>query len=62
MSDFLCADAFCTNAATYVRRPRPVGSVCVEGLSKGALASKVGRLRDRSLVLSFSFFAKMKSS
>jgi hypothetical protein len=64
--DFLYADAFFSDAATYVLSGlEPVGPVPdIEGLSRGALAGEVGRLqRSLNSVLNFSFFItkKMKS-
>ncbi|HEX9881411.1 MAG TPA: hypothetical protein VGA65_02790 [Hyphomicrobium sp.] len=61
--DFLYADAFFPDAATYVLSGlEPVGPVPnVEGLSRGALAGEVGRLqRSLNSVLSFSFFITKK--
>jgi len=61
--DFLYADAFYPEAATYVLSGlEPVGPVPdVEGLSRGALAADVARLQHSlNSVLSYSFFITKK--
>jgi hypothetical protein len=61
--DYLYADAFFPDAATYVLCGlEPVGAVPnVEGLSRGQLAGEVGRLQNSlNSVLSYSFFITKK--
>jgi hypothetical protein len=61
--DFLYADAFFPDAATYILSGlEPVGPMPnVQGLSRRALAGEVGRLqRSLNSVLSFSFFITKK--